>query len=102
MSTIQGFDLSGLSTSDILILAIMALFAIGLLIGVFKLFRKPIKTILKLLIHIVSGFILLFVFNYLGGFIGLSLGINWVTAVIAGVLGVPGVILLLVIKYILL
>jgi len=102
MSTISNIDLSGLTMGDYAILAIMALFAIGLIVGIFKLFRKPIKTILKLLIHIVGGFILLFVFNYLGGFVGLSLGINWVTAVIAGVFGVSGVILLLVLKYILL
>jgi inhibitor of the pro-sigma K processing machinery len=31
--------------------------------------------------------------------VGLSLGVNWVNALVAGILGVPGVVLLIVIKY---
>ena len=37
-------------------------------------------------------------FNFFGDFVGFTLGINWVNALIIGCLGVPGVILLILIK----
>ena len=47
------------------------------------------------------GFVILFVVNWLGGFVGVSLGVNWINALVAGILGVPGVVLLLLVKYLL-
>ena len=40
----------------------------------------------------------LFVFNFLGGFIGLNITVGWVSAIVAGVLGIPGIILLLLVE----
>jgi inhibitor of the pro-sigma K processing machinery len=40
-------------------------------------------------------------FNFVGGFFSLSIPINALNALITGVLGVPGVILLLVLQWIL-
>lgn len=67
----------------------------------FKLLKKPLAWILKFLIHAAMGYAFLFLFNFVGAWIGISLGLNWINAAIAGVLGVPGVILLLLIKYLL-
>ncbi|SDY99311.1 inhibitor of the pro-sigma K processing machinery [Proteiniborus ethanoligenes] len=61
----------------------------------------PIKYLLKLIINGITGGILLLLVNLLGGFVGISVAINPVTALIAGFLGVPGVILLIVLQYIL-
>ena len=61
----------------------------------------PIRVILKLIANAIVGGITLIVLNFIGGFIGISIGINPITALVVGVLGVPGVILLLVIQYIL-
>ena len=47
------------------------------------------------------GYIALFIFNFVGAWVGLSLGLNWLNAIVTGVLGIPGVILLLLIKYLL-
>ena len=41
---------------------------------------------------------LLFIFNFIGGFFDFSLGINTVNALVAGILGIPGVILLVLIQ----
>lgn len=74
---------------------IIAVFSLWLVI---KIFATPIKWALKLLINALTGFVMLFIFNFLGGFIGLSLSVGWVSAIVAGVLGVPGIILLLLIE----
>lgn len=67
---------------------------------VFKLFSLPIRWIFKLLINTAAGLVFLFLFNYIGAFIGLALGINIINAVIIGILGIPGLILLLLVKWI--
>ncbi|MCL2083166.1 MAG: pro-sigmaK processing inhibitor BofA family protein [Oscillospiraceae bacterium] len=46
--------------------------------------------------HGAAGFILLFLFNFLGGHFGLSIGLNPLNALIIGALGVPGFALLLI------
>ena len=46
------------------------------------------------MINGVLGVILLTIFNYFGALFGITIGINLLTALIAGILGVPGVILM--------
>lgn len=66
----------------------------------FKLLKMPIKLAFKVLIHAALGFVFLGIFNFVGAWVDLSLGVNWVNAAVTGVLGVPGVVLLLLIKYV--
>ena len=66
---------------------------------VIKLFLTPIKFIFKLLINTAVGFVCLWLLNYFGAFFNVSLGLNLVNALVVGVLGVPGVVLLLILKY---
>ena len=54
--------------------------------------------VFKLLLNMISGLALLFVFNFIGGYFDFALGINAVNAIVAGVLGIPGVILLVLIQ----
>lgn len=61
----------------------------------------PLKWIIRLVWNSILGAIMLFVINIIGGIWGISLVINPLSAVIAGVLGMPGVILLLLLKYVL-
>jgi len=82
-----------------LILAIPLAAAAGLLLLLLKLLRKPIKWALKLLLHALFGFVALFIFNFFGSIVGITLGLNWVNAIVTGVLGIPGVILLLLLTY---
>ena len=65
---------------------------------IIKLFSTPIKWALNLLLNALLGFVMLFVFNFLGGFIGLELTVGWLSAIVAGILGIPGIILLLLIE----
>lgn len=73
-----------------------AIFVLWLLL---RLFRKPLKWLFKLLINTGIGFVVLFLLNFFGDFVGVTLGFNWVNAFVIGVFGFPGVVLLLLIKY---
>jgi inhibitor of the pro-sigma K processing machinery len=77
-------------------------FVVALLILVLfgKLLIWPIKKIFKLVVNGVLGGLLLLILNFFGKFIGVTIGINIVTSLVAGILGLPGVLLLLILKYI--
>lgn len=73
-------------------LIIYGLIGLAVLYVVIKLLKWPIK----LLINGVVGVVLLYLTNILGVYIGLpQIGINPITALVAGILGVPGVIFLI-------
>ncbi|NLW23464.1 MAG: pro-sigmaK processing inhibitor BofA [Tissierellia bacterium] len=71
------------------------LYIIGILLVI------PIKLIIKLIVNGVIGGFLLLIANFIGGFMGLSININPITALVAGFLGVPGIVLLFIIQKIL-
>ena len=67
--------------------------AIVALIIIVKIFAWPLKKIIKLAINIAIGVALLFLFNSFGAaWLGIVLPINWITALIVGLLGIPGFI----------
>ena len=68
---------------------------------VFKLLSLPFKIMWKLFVNAVIGFILLLLFNFLGGLIGLTIEITWWKAVIVGIFGVPGIAGLLLVQLLL-
>ena len=84
---------------DTLISIVLVIVGIVMLALLIKVFKTPLKWAFKLFLNAVSGFVGLIILNFLGGFIGISLGITWLNAIVVGVLGVPGVVLLLLIKY---
>ena len=73
-------------------LIIYGLIGLVLLYLVIKLLKWP----LKILINGVIEIVLLYLANVLGSYFGFAIAINWVTALIAGFLGVPGVIFLVI------
>ena len=75
--------------------------AVIAIVVVVRLLSAPIRLAGKLLINALAGFVVLFLLNFVGNIVGLSLGINWITAIVVGILGAPGVVLLLLIKYLL-
>ena len=77
----------------------MLLIYIACIIGIIivgKFFIVPIKIILKLILNSILGVILLYIINMVGAIWGLHIGINFVTVLIVGILGIPGAILLLI------
>ncbi len=82
-----------LQTAGIIIVAAVLVF------GVIKIFSTPIKFILRLLLNTIVGFIALIIINFFGKFLGVSIGVNWINAVIIGIFGAPGVALLLILQW---
>lgn len=77
------------------LLGLVLLYIIGLILVI------PIKVIFKLIINGLIGGIILFLFNLVGGLFGIAIAINPLNAIIVGLLGVPGVVLLLILQVIL-
>ena len=72
---------------------------IGAVIAVFiilKILAWPIKKIFKMVMNIVIGGLLLVGVNYIGANFGFVIPINWITALLVGILGIPGLIVLIV------
>jgi inhibitor of the pro-sigma K processing machinery len=76
-------------------------FALGLILLflVAKLLFGPLRIVGRLIWNALLGGVLLYVINVVGGNVGLHLPLNPVTALVVGFLGIPGVILLLVLQY---
>lgn len=68
--------------------------AIIVLFIILKIFKWP----LKILLNGIFGVVLLYIVNLVGANFGFSIGINVVTALIAGILGIPGVAALIIFK----
>lgn len=78
---------------------IVLIFAAIAVIVVAKLLAWPVKKIIKLAANVFFGIILIFLVNTFGNNIGITIPFNMFTALIAGILGVPGVILLILIGF---
>lgn len=83
------------------IVGILLAFAAGLVVlyVLAMVLVVPLKWIGKLIISSIIGFIVLTVINLIGGALfGFTLPLNVVNALVTGVFGVPGVILLVILK----
>ena len=77
--------------------------ALGLLcafvaLGVIRLFSAPLKLALRVLLNTLLGFAALFILNLAGPLTGFTLGLNLFNALAIGILGVPGLVLLCLLK----
>jgi inhibitor of the pro-sigma K processing machinery len=73
-------------------------FGIILLYVVGRMFLMPIKLIFRLIYNALIGGAMLWALNFVGLHIGFTIAINPITALVAGFLGLPGVILLILFK----
>ncbi len=83
------------------IVGILLAFAAGLVVlyVLAMVLVVPLKWIGKLIISSIIGFIVLTVINLIGGALfGFTLPLNVVNALVTGIFGVPGVILLVILK----
>ena len=74
---------------------VYALVGLALLFLIIKLLKWP----LKILINGILGIILLYIANIVGSYIGVVLPINAISALIAGFLGIPGIIFLVLFQF---
>ncbi|MBS3970510.1 MAG: pro-sigmaK processing inhibitor BofA family protein [Clostridia bacterium] len=77
-------------------------FGIGLLLVIVailnKLVVRPIKMVFRVGYSLVFGMILIWAFNYIGEVFGLYIPANIVTILTAGILGLPGLGLMVVLQ----
>lgn len=71
------------------------------LIALLRIFSKPFRMALKLLLNTLLGFGALWVVNVTAGMTGIALGLNLWNALVVGILGVPGFVLLLMVQWVL-
>lgn len=85
---------------DFSVIIVIAAIVLGVII-VLRLLAKPIRFIFKLLINTALGFVLLWLINFFGGGLGIALELSLLNALVVGLLGIPGVLLLLAIHFLL-
>ena len=66
-----------------------------------RIFLWPLKSILKLIFNSVLGGVCIFIINLIGANFGFHIGLNILTSAIVGLLGIPGALLLIILKIIL-
>lgn len=59
---------------------------------------RPLRFLMKLVFNSLVGLILLVVFNFIGGFVDFTIPVNLITVLVAGFLGLPGLILLILLQ----
>jgi inhibitor of the pro-sigma K processing machinery len=69
-----------------------------LMLVLVRLFLKPLKVVMKLVLNALLGALALLIANWIGGLFGFHIAFNVYTAFIVGTLGVPGFILLVLLK----
>lgn len=70
------------------------LFLLVIIFIIAQVIMKPIKLLWKLLLNSAIGLVLLMLVNYLGAYFDFNLPINIISVLIAGFLGIPGILLL--------
>ena len=81
---------------DTNILTLVACICFLFLIG--RIFILPIKKILKLVFNSILGGVLIYIINLVGANFGFHIGLNIFTSMVVGILGIPGAVILIVIK----
>ncbi len=68
------------------------------LIIIGKIFIMPLKKIMKLVINSAIGAGLIYIINLVGANFNFHIGLNWFTIICSGILGIPGVILIILLR----
>lgn len=83
---------------------IIPAYALGAVILYFtvRLVAIPLKQTVRLAANAAVGLVILLLFNYVGGNFGFHVPLNPVTALVAGMLGIPGVGLMVALQHVVL
>lgn len=80
---------------------LVGILAVFFLIALIRVFQAPLRLALKLLANTALGFLALWAVNLTAGVTGITLGLNLWNALVIGVLGLPGFVLLLLTQWVL-
>lgn len=65
-----------------------------------KIFVLPFRSILRLIGNSIMGGLIIYIINLIGGLWGFHIGLNLITSIFVGILGIPGAVLLIILKFI--
>ncbi len=80
---------------------IAALVAVFLLLALIRVFQAPLKLAVRLLANTALGFLALWAMGLTSSITGITLGLNLMNALVIGILGLPGFVLLLLAQWVL-
>ncbi len=82
---------------------IVAAWIVGVLIvlALGKALLLPLKIVLRLVFNGLIGGVVLLIINFIGAPLGFTISLNIVSALITGILGLPGIILLVILHFLL-
>lgn len=63
-----------------------------------KIFIVPLKIILRFMLNSLLGGVIIYIINIMGELINFHIGLNIITSIIVGLLGIPGAILIIAVK----
>lgn len=86
---------------DVRLLLMLALGGLALLAIAARAFSAPLRLAVKAAVNMLLGFAALLLLNATSPITGISLGVNCFNALVVGVLGVPGLVLLLLVQWVL-
>ncbi len=76
----------------------LALLALFVAVSVLRLFAAPLRLAVKVLVNTALGFLALFLLGLSESVTGFSLGLNFFNALTVGILGLPGLVLLVLLQ----
>lgn len=80
---------------------LVGLLAIFLLAALLRIFKTPLALAFKLLVNTLLGLLALYLTGLTAPLTGIALGLNLWNALVVGILGLPGFVLLLLVQWIL-
>lgn len=86
---------------DVRLILLLALGGLALLIAAARAFSAPFQLLLKAGLNTLVGLAALALVNATSAFTGIALGLNLFNALVVGVLGVPGLVLLILVQWVL-
>lgn len=78
------------------------LYVAGVVLGCIMLilFARPLRTLIKIAVNSALGGLAIVIFNFVSQLFGFYIGVNALTAVTVGILGIPGFALLMALRLI--
>ena len=86
---------------DVMQAVLLAVTVLFLAVALLRIFRTPLKLAVRLLSNTALGFLALWCANLASPVTGLALGLNLWNALTVAVLGLPGLVLLLLLQWVL-
>ncbi len=74
---------------------------LGVLLAIFiilKILSAPFKLIIKVILNGLIGGLIIYVINWIGAGFSFALPLEWWSAILVGILGIPGAIILVLIQ----